>query len=147
MKITSPAFSFNQLIPVKYTGDGDDVSPPLNFSGIPKKTKSLVLIVDDPDAAAGDWVHWLVYNLPPDIKGFNEGKIPKGVEEGLNGTGGIGWVGPCPPSGRHHYYFKLYALDQMLEFDQEADKTSLLEMMNSHILAQAELVGLYERGR
>ncbi|MCX7798545.1 MAG: YbhB/YbcL family Raf kinase inhibitor-like protein [Melioribacter sp.] len=151
-KIHSSAFNDGDFIPSKYTCDGENISPPLNWTNIPTGTKSLALINDDPDAPVGDWVHWILYNIPPEIMKLeeaasNKGKIPKGSLEGLNDWGRIGYGGPCPPSGVHRYFFKLYALDCLLSLKQGATKKELLKAMNGHILATSQLVGKYQRKR
>ena len=145
MRIASPAFQNNQTIPAKYTCDADNVNPPLIFSEVPQGTKSLALIVDDPDAPAGTWVHWLVWNIDPAVRQIAENSVPAGAVEGVTSFGTAGYGGPCPPSGTHRYFFKAYALDSMLELDGKADKEKLLAAMKGHILDQAELVGLYKR--
>ena len=144
MKITSPAFENRQLIPSKYTCDGKNINPPLHFSEIPAGTRSFVLIVDDPDAPAGTWIHWIVYNLPPDVTTIQEGAMPDGLQ-GKNSFGKSSYGGPCPPSGIHRYYFKLYALDVMLPVIDHPDKKAVETAMKNHILAQTELIGLYKR--
>lgn len=144
MKITSVAFSKNQLISPKYTCDGSNINPPLQFSDVPNNAKSLVLIVDDPDAPVGNWVHWLVFNIPQNINQIDEGASPFGIE-GITSFGKAGYGGPCPPSGTHRYFFKLYALDTLLSLTNRADKKSVEAAMKDHILAQAELTGLYSR--
>lgn len=136
MKITSLAFKHNQNIPVKYTCDGEGVNPPLEFSGIPNEAKSLALIVDDPDAPTGTFVHWVVYNINPSVKEVKEGEISANSTE---------YVPSCPPSGTHRYFFKLYALDTLLEIKAKPTKASLEEAMKGHILDQSELIGLYSR--
>lgn len=147
MKITSPAFEHNQSMPRKYTCDGENVNPPLLFSEIPDNTKSLVLIVDDPDAPSKVWVHWVVFNIDSTISELPENTVPKAGTEGLTDFGKPGYGGPCPPSGTHHYLFKLYALDSILDISQNSDKKAVEEAMQGHILDSAELVGLYERKR
>ncbi len=146
MKILSPAFEHQQKIPSKYTCNGENVNPPLQFQDIPKEAKSLVLIVDDPDAVHGVWVHWVVYAIDPKTTDILENSKPTGVQ-GVSSFGKPGYGGPCPPSGTHRYFFKLYALDMMLEFDasEEVDKGLLEKKMQDHILAQAELIGLYSQ--
>jgi Raf kinase inhibitor-like YbhB/YbcL family protein len=144
MQITSLAFNNNQKIPAKYTCDGQDTNPPLAFSNIPSNTKSLALIVDDPDAPGGDWVHWLVYNLPLDTKQIKE-DFKSIATFGQNDFGKTNWGGPCPPSGTHHYRFKLYALDLESNLPDNLTKQDLLEKFEGHILAQAELIGIYQR--
>ncbi len=147
MKLTSSAFENNQLIPAKYTCDGEDINPPLQIEGIPEGAKSLVLIVDDPDAPRGTWVHWVIWNIDPDISLIEEGSAPKGGIEGLNDFGKHSYGGPCPPSGIHHYYFKIYSLDTRLEIVPSSRKQDIERVMKGHILDWAELVGLYQRGR
>jgi len=151
-QITSSAFKDGEMIPSKYTCDGENISPPLSWSEIPNGTKSLALINDDPDAPIGDWVHWIVFNIPPDTKEFKEAAsskklLPKGALEGLNDWNKKGYGGPCPPSGVHRYFFKLYALDTMLSLKEGATKRQLLEAMKGHILAEAQLIGKYQRKR
>ncbi len=145
MKITSPAFENNQAIPAKYTCDGENVSPPLGISGVPAGAESLVLIADDPDAPRGTWVHWLLWNIDSSTSEIAEGSVPPGAVEGATSFGKPGWGGPCPPSGTHRYFFKLYALDKKLEFPASADKAQLEQALEGHILERAELVGLYQR--
>ena len=152
MQITSSAFAARQSIPRHYTCDGKDVSPPLAWSGVPAQAKSLVLIVDDPDApdpAAPKmvWVHWVLYNLPVDSAGLAEAiaasALPAGTGEGLNDWKRTGYGGPCPPIGRHRYYFKLYALDTSLPDLHKPNKAKLLQSMRGHVLAEAELMATY----
>jgi Raf kinase inhibitor-like YbhB/YbcL family protein len=150
MELRSPAFTQGGMIPQKYTCDGEDVSPPLEFSGLPEGTRSIALISDDPDAPMGTWVHWVYYNIPPDTQA-----LPENIEPAENPSAGgmlgendfrkIGYGGPCPPSGTHRYFFKLYALDTMLELKQGAVKKHLLKAMEGHIISQAELMGKYKR--
>lgn len=146
MKLSSPAFLNNQQIPSMYTCDGENVNPPLLFSEVPDNTKSLVLIVDDPDAPTKVWVHWVVFNIDPTTTDVLENSVPKGGIEGVTDFGKPGYGGPCPPSGSHRYFFKLYALDSILNLPQNSDKKAVEEAMQGHILDSAELVGLYERG-
>lgn len=145
MKIASSAFSDRQSIPAKYTCDGADVNPPLDFEGLPEGTESLVLIIDDPDAPMGTWVHWVVFNISPDETGIKEDSVPKGALLGTTDFGDPSYGGPCPPSGTHRYFFKLYALDSMLDMPEGTTKEELLTELEDHILGYAELVGLYER--
>jgi len=142
LKVTSSAFKNNGLIPVKYTCDGDDVNPPLKIEGIPKEAKSLALIVDDPDAPMGTWVHWVVWNILVTEK-IEENSIP-GVE-GLNSSGKHSYHGPCPPSGMHRYFFKVYALDIKLDINTNSKKENVERVMEGRILAKGEIVGLYGR--
>ncbi len=156
LELRSPAFEPNGEIPVRYTCDGQDVSPPLEWSGVPEGTKSLVLIVDDPDApdpAAPrmTWVHWVLYNIPPSATGLPEGvrppDLPPGTRQGLNDWKRTGYGGPCPPIGRHRYFHKLYALSEVLPDLGTPTKAELLRAMEGKILDQAELVGTYQRKR
>lgn len=156
MRLTSTAFTAGGEIPSRHTCDSADLSPPLNWSGLPDGTRSLVLIVDDPDApdpAAPQrtWVHWVLYNLPPTANGLPEGvgtsQLPAGTREGINDWKRTGYGGPCPPIGRHRYFHKLYALDAQLPDLGKADKSELLKAMEGHVLAHAELVGTYRRTR
>jgi Raf kinase inhibitor-like YbhB/YbcL family protein len=156
LTLTSPAFRHNGDIPMRYTCDGDDVSPPLSWSGVPGGAKSLVLIVDDPDAPDPKapkmtWVHWVLYNIPPSATGLAEGlaakDLPKGTLEGSNDWKRTGYGGPCPPVGRHRYFHKLYALDTVLPDLGQPTKTTLEKAMQGHTLAQVELIGGYARMR
>ena len=145
LKISSPAFKHNDLIPSKYTCDGADVNPALVVENVPTTAKSLVLIVDDPDAPAGTWVHWLVWNINPSTKEIKEGSVPPGAEQGMTDFRKRSYGGPCPPSGTHRYYFKLYALDIIPALAMNTNKTSLEQAMKGHIVAQNELIGRYKR--
>jgi Raf kinase inhibitor-like YbhB/YbcL family protein len=145
LTISSPAFKHNEHIPSKYTCDGADVNPQLLIGNVPAGTKSLALIVDDPDAPRGTWVHWVVWNISPDTKEFREGAVPTGAHLGMNDFRKLDYGGPCPPSGTHRYFFKLYALDTVLSLGAKASKANLERTMQGHILAQAELIGLYQR--
>ena len=145
MRLTSPAFKNNQLIPKKYTCDGENINPPLQISGIPAGTKSLVLIVDDPDAPMGTWVHWVVWNISPDTTLIEENSVPQGSIQGVNDFGKNTYGGPCPPRGTHRYYFKLYALNTKLPLNPSATKKDVEKAMEGAILEKAELVGLYKR--
>ena len=154
MILTSAAFVAGGLIPVEHTCDGKDISPPLAWSGIPAGTKSLALIVDDPDApdpAAPKmtWVHWVLYNIPPDAKTLTEDiaakDLPSGTLQGINDWRSTGYGGPCPPVGKHRYFFKLYALDTVLPDLRHPAKAALENAMQGHVLAHFELVGLYQR--
>lgn len=144
MKITSSAFEYNQYIPKKYTCDGENVNPPLTFSEVPSEAKSLVLIVSDPDAPSGDWTHWIVFNISPDIKNVDEYSTPKGTVA-RNSFSKNEYGGPCPPSGTHRYIFALYALDTILSLDRNVDKKTVLKSINSHVLSQTEITGVYSR--
>ena len=145
MKLTSPVFENNQLIPSKYACDGEDINPPLQISEVPEGAKSLVLIVDDPDAPMGTWDHWIVWNIDPDTGKIEEDSVPEGAVEGLNDFRKHSYGGPCPPSGTHRYFFKLYALDTQLELDDSSRKKDVERAMKGHILDTAELIGLYQR--
>lgn len=155
LNITSPAFSPNAPIPVKYTCDGADVSPALSWTGVPAGAKSMVLIMDDPDAPSGTWVHWVLYDLPASATGIPEGfpkkeKLDSGAKHGLcwgvNSFSRVGYHGPCPPPGApHHYVFKLYAIDTMLGIAPRATKTDVVKAMKGHVLAEGEIVGTYAR--
>lgn len=145
MNISSPAFAHNGSIPAMYTCDGTNVSPSLAVSGVPQGARSLVLISDDPDAPRGTWVHWLLWNLDPTTREIPEGSVPTSAIEGTTSFRKTGYGGPCPPSGTHRYFFKLYALDTTLNLPPAAHKDQLEAAMAGHILAQAELIGLYSR--
>lgn len=143
MKLTSHAFENNKPIPSKYTCQGEDISPALAISGIPTGTKSLALIVDDPDAPRGTFDHWISWNIAPSTTIQEAAKL--GVN-GINGFGTKGYKGPCPPPGSaHHYHFKLYALDTMLDLKEGSSKAEVLKAMQGHILDQAELIGTFQR--
>jgi Raf kinase inhibitor-like YbhB/YbcL family protein len=155
LKLTSSAFAHGQPIPREYTCDGEDVSPPLAWSGLPQGTRSLALIVDDPDApdpAAPKltWVHWILYDLPPSAsslpRGVSAAQLPPGTREGRNDWKRTGYGGPCPPIGRHRYFHKLYALDAQLPNLGTPAKAALEQAMAGHVLASAELMGTYQRG-
>lgn len=143
LKITSSAFSQNEHIPAKYTCDGANVNPPLAIAGVPDDAKSLVLICDDPDAPSKIWVHWVVWNIPVTTKEIAENSVPG--TQGMTDFGSKGYGGPCPPSGTHRYYFKLYALNITLNVSNSASKKDVENAMKGHILAQAELIGRYKR--
>ena len=145
MRIKSSAFKHTETIPSKYTCDGDDINPPLKIEEVPEEAKSLVLIVDDPDAPVGIWTHWTVWNINPKIEKIEEDSVPEGAVEGMTNFGSTGYGGPCPPGGEHRYFFKLYALDSKLELDPLTEADELEEAMDKHIIEKAELVGLYER--
>jgi len=144
MKLTSTAFGDNGNIPAKYTCQGEDISPPLGIQAIPGGTKSLVLIMDDPDAPVGTWVHWVLWNISA-VPAIGEDSVPKGAVEGRNSWGSNGYGGPCPPSGTHRYMFKLYALDTELKLGGSSGKVEVERAMQGHILAQARLTGLYAK--
>jgi Raf kinase inhibitor-like YbhB/YbcL family protein len=145
LKITSPAFVTNGNIPARYTCDGTDINPPLEISHVPVEAKSLALIVDDPDAPIGMWVHWVAWNIDPATREIAEDTVPHGATQGKNDWKRNGYGGPCPPSGVHRYFFKLYALDTRLNLGAGTTKSALEKAMHGHILASAELIGLYKR--
>lgn len=152
LTLISTAFSNGASIPGNYTCEGQDLSPPLSWEGIPEQTRSLVLIVDDPDAPnpkapKKTWVHWILYNIPPDTTSLPENvqSLPAGTEEGVNDWKKVGYGGPCPPIGRHRYFHKLYALDTVLEGLHKPTKKQLETAMEGHILAKAELIGTYKK--
>lgn len=152
MKLESTAFTSNQLIPSTYTCDGKDISPPLSWSEPPEKTQSFALIVDDPDAPGRTFVHWVLYNLPPTTRQLPEGlphqpELSLGGRQGKNDFDRYGYGGPCPPSGTHRYYFKLYALDAELDLELGVTKSALLKAIEGHLLAETELIGHYSRKR
>ena len=150
IKLTSPAFKEGEIIPKKYTCDGDDISPPLAWEAVPNGAKSLALIADDPDAPKGTWVHWVIFNLPATAKELPEhlsiSEMLNGAKQGMNDFGKIGYGGPCPPAGNpHRYFFKLYALDSALHLKPNAKKEDLVNAMEGHILGQGQLMGKYAR--
>lgn len=142
LKVTSRAFSAKGMIPAQYTCDGEDINPPLDLGPVPAEAKSLVLIVEDPDAPAGTWLHWLVWNIPV-THHLHEQEIPG--EQGLNDFGRNTYGGPCPPSGTHRYFFKVYALDDLIDLPDGSTRREVEDAMRDHILAYGELVGLYKR--
>jgi Raf kinase inhibitor-like YbhB/YbcL family protein len=144
MKITSPAFHEGANIPSKFTCDGSNTSPPLQITGAPPEAKSLALISDDPDAPGGSFAHWVVWNIPPQTGSIAEGSAPKGVQ-GTNDFGKSGYGSPCPPSGTHRYYFRVFALDRELDLHSGAKRSQLDAAMKGHVLAQGELIGRYAR--
>lgn len=146
MKIASPVFQNNESIPAKFTCDGENINPPLEIKDVPENAKSLALIMDDPDApAAGGFVHWVVFSIDPAIKEIRENSAPQNAIEGTNSAGRVGFTSPCPPSGTHRYFFKLYALDATLALDSSATREDVKKAIEGHILDQATLVGLYQR--
>jgi len=147
LELSSNAFSGGKGIPSKYTCDGNNISPPLSWSGAPSGTKSFALIADDPDAPAGTWVHWVAWDIPATAMSFPEGGVAPKTVQGMTSFRKTGYGGPCPPSGTHRYFFKLYALDTDLELSPSTDKGGLEKAMKGHILAQAELMGTYARNR
>lgn len=152
MDLKSSAFQQEGLVPSQYTCDGANVSPPLTWSDPPAKTQSFALISDDPDAPVGTWVHWVAWNIPPAARSLDENvpkkdALPNGMKQGTTDFRKIGYGGPCPPSGTHRYFFKLYALDTTLNLSPRTTKKDLERAMQTHILAQAELMGKYSRRR
>lgn len=150
LTVTSHAFEQGGMIPAKYTCDGANVSPSLRWAGAPQGTQSFAIIADDPDAPTGTWVHWVLFDLPPTVDMIPEGvppirKLANAEKHGISDFKKYGYGGPCPPTGTHRYYFKVYALDQMLQLDSDVTKDTLLEAMEGHILAKGELMGRYER--
>jgi Raf kinase inhibitor-like YbhB/YbcL family protein len=150
MNLTSTAFSYGEFIPAKYSCNGEDVSPSLSWTEPPAGTQSFALIMDDPDAPVGTWVHWVLFNLPASARGLSEGmpsdlKFSDGSVQGITSARSHGYHGPCPPSGTHRYFFKLYALDTTLPLTFAADKKEVLAAMDGHILAQAELMGKFSK--
>jgi Raf kinase inhibitor-like YbhB/YbcL family protein len=154
LRLTSPSFADHGEIPVRHTCEGGDVSPPLAWTGVPAGTQSLVLVVDDPDAPDPraprmTWVHWILYNLPPSATGLREGApadtLPPGTQHGLNDWKRATYGGPCPPVGRHRYFHKLYALDTTIQRLGTPTKSELERAIEGHVLAQAELIGTYQK--
>lgn len=146
LKVTSPSFKESEMIPSKFTCDGENISPEIRWEGLPEGTESLALICDDPDAPSGDFVHWVVFNIPAEIDSFDENaEISEIADLGMTDYGRKGYGGPCPPSGSHHYHFKVYALDEIIETEKSLDKYDLLDKMEGHVLAKGEIVGLYKR--
>lgn len=144
MKISSTAFENNGMIPSEYTCDGDDISPPLSISDIPKEAKSLAIIMDDPDAPMGTFTHWIVWNIPPQKTHFaKDEKIS--FNQGRTSFGNTSYGGPCPPGGTHRYFFKFYALDLVLNLKEGSSKSDLEKAMKGHVLAESSLVGKYSR--
>ena len=150
ISVTSSAFKEGEMIPGKYTCDGDDMSPSIDWSGIPTEAKSVAMISDDPDAPRGTWVHWVIYNIPPQAKGLPENvpskeSLENGAIQGINDSHKTGYGGPCPPSGVHRYYFKVYALDTKLSLKPGITKKTLEDTMKGHILSEGQLMGRYKR--
>ena len=145
MTITSPQFEDKGAIPSKYTCDGDNINPPLAFNNIPVDSRSLALVVEDPDAPGKTWIHWIVFNINPTITFIDAKSVPSRSTEGVTDFGKVGYGGPCPPNGTHRYHFKLYALDTTLDQTEDITRNELTKAMEGHILSQAELVGLYSR--
>ena len=144
LTLTSTAFEHEGSIPSQYSCDGEDINPPLVIDGVPKETKSLVLLMDDPDAPAGTWDHWIVVNIAPKTTSIPENTEPEGVG-GNNSWGRTGYGGPCPPEGEHRYFFKLFALDAKLDLSEGATKAEVEKAIEGHVLSQTELMGRYKR--
>lgn len=145
LTVSSPAFADGAAIAAKYTCDSENVNPPLVVANVPVAAKSLALIVDDPDAPGGMWVHWVAWNIPPQTREIREGGLPAGAVQGTNGWRRNHYGGPCPPSGKHRYFFKFYALDTTLDLQPSATKADLERVMQGHILADGQLLGTYEK--
>lgn len=146
MKISSPEFQNNGMIWKKFTCQGENINPKLVFGDVPSNAASLVLIMDDPDAPMGTWIHWVVFNIPADVREINEDSVPEDATQGMNSWPKNSYGGPCPLSGTHRYFFKLYALDKMLELDDTATKKDVENAMDDHIIEKAQLIGLYKKG-
>lgn len=145
MKLSSPVFDHSGKIPVDYTCDGKGIHPPLAISGVPEGTAALAIIVDDPDAPAGTFTHWIIWNINPATKEIGDGVVPEKSQEGTNSAGSTGFVSPCPPNGQHRYFFTLFALDAKLGLDGKAMKANVEKAMAGHVMAQSLLMGVYSR--
>ena len=145
LKITSPEFENNGIIPDKYTCNGMGVNPPLKIEGIPINAETLALIVDDPDAPMGAWDHWILWNIPAKIDEIREASVPEGALQGGNGWVRKDYGAPCPPNGTHRYFFKIYALDTKLELNTESNKKDVENAMEGHVIEKAELIGLFKK--
>ncbi|MBJ6799820.1 YbhB/YbcL family Raf kinase inhibitor-like protein [Geomonas propionica] len=143
LKLVSSAFKQAGQIPSLYSCDGSDTSPPLAIDGIPKDAKSLALVMDDPDAPGGTWVHWVLWNIAPSTSQITQGTVPRGAQQGVNSWRRKSYGGPCPPSGQHRYYFRLYALSERLNLPSNSTRKELDLAMRGKVLAQAELLGVY----
>lgn len=143
MQLTSDLFQANAPIPAAYTCKGRNVSPSLRINGVPAETVSLAIIMHDPDAPSGDFLHWTIWNIDPLVTGLEEGSVPADSRQGLNGFGTVGYGGPCPPSGTHRYIFELYALDTLLDLPDGANRATLEAALSSHTLATATLMGTF----
>ncbi len=143
LSLASPVFTNGETIPSKFSCKGENVNPPLIIKGVPEQTKSLVIIMHDPDAPSGDFIHWLVWNISPQIAGIKENSVPNEAVQGTTSFGETMYSGPCPPSGSHRYIFDLYALDDILSTSERTDKDSLMKVMQGHILNQTTLTGLF----
>jgi Raf kinase inhibitor-like YbhB/YbcL family protein len=150
LELTSDAFNDGDPIPLKFSCDGDDISPQLAWSGVPEETLSFALIVDDPDAPVGTWVHWVLYNIPAETRSLqsavkSQSDLPSGTQVGENDWGEISYGGPCPPSGTHRYFFKLFALDTILDLENGVTSNALQEVLTGHVIVRTELMGTYAR--
>lgn len=150
ISLTSSAFRQGELIPEEYTCDGRNISPPLQWSHVPEGAKSLAMIVDDPDAPRGLFTHWIIYNIPPDELEFTENvekdkTLPNGARQGVNDAGKIGYTGPCPPSGTHRYFFRIYALDSTLDLEPGVNRKQFDDALRGKTIAQGELMGTYKK--
>lgn len=151
LTVTCPVFKHMELIPAKYTCDGENISPEISWEDAPEETESFVLIADDPDAPVGIWVHWVVFNIPEDVTSLRENfpkkdTVDNDINQGVSSFKEIGYGGPCPPSGTHRYFFKVYAVDTEVDLDpQRATKEKVLNAIKGHVLAYGELVGTYKR--
>ncbi len=146
LKLSSPSFQDNAVLPAKFTCEGADVNPGLRIGGVPSGSKSLVLIMDDPDAPAKVWEHWTVINIPPETVSISENSVPAGAVQLTNDFRRVEWGGPCPPPGKvHRYQFKLYALDNLLNLGSSSRKSDVENAMKGHVLGEAVLVGTYKR--
>lgn len=151
IQITTPAFQNNGLVPKQYTCDGDNTNPALSWTGVPVGAKSLAMTLEDPDAPSGLFVHWVVFNMPPDLTGLKEGmptdaKLPDGTIQALNGAKKSGYIGPCPPSGVHRYFFRVYALDTVLDLPETANRDDLFKAVQGHVIGWGQLNSRYQRG-
>ena len=144
--LVKSVFNSHENIPVMHTGDGEDVNPSIDLLGVPANVASFALIVDDPDAPRGDWVHWIVFNIPSNVYRIEENSVPAGALLGMNDSGVLKYHGPAPPHGVHRYFFKAFALDKMLDLKEGANKKEILEAIEEHVIDKAELIGIYGRG-
>ncbi|HEX8794578.1 MAG TPA: YbhB/YbcL family Raf kinase inhibitor-like protein [Polyangiaceae bacterium] len=152
MTLTSADFTNDQAIPAQFSCEGPGLSPSLSWSNVPSGTQSLALVVRDPDAPGGNFVHWVLYEIPPNVTGLprgaaSQGALPQGAQQGMNGKNDPGWTPPCPPSGTHHYHFELYALDNKAIPTASPTDTALTTAMRGHVLAKAELIGTYKKAK
>lgn len=145
MKITSTEFEDQGTIPSRFSCEGDNTNPSLDIIGVPSEAKSLALIVDDPDAPTGTFTHWIVWNIRPDVSGIDTDDVPNGAREGLNSSEEIGYVGPCLPQGTHRYFFRLYAIDVMLDLHQGSNRAELEDAIADHVIEEAVLMGRYSK--